>query len=255
MSDANPTSASIRFDELTRDELAAAAPTTTLVIPVGSTEQHGHHLPTSVDATIVEALTLRAATLAAEQIPVLVAPTLPYGCSHHHLPFGGTMSLTTTTYVEVICDLVAGLAGQGFRSVVLMNGHGGNDAALRVAVDRLTNEIRCGAHVAATSYFHVASTGWLPGHAGHFETSLMLALTPDLVHLDRRPTDAEPVTPLGKADVQGGKIGRPGLWETSDGRTDDAREATVETGQQLLGEISRAVADFLVAFHRSAFSE
>ena len=201
MSDEHAATASIRFDALTRDELAAAAPTTTLVIPVGSTEQHGHHLPTSVDAAIVEALTLRAAELAAEQVPVLVAPTLPYGCSHHHLPFGGTMSLTTTTYVEVVCDLVSGLADQGFRSVVLMNGHGGNDAALRVAVDRLTNEIRCGAHVAATSYFQVASTGGSPGHAGNFETSLMLALAPELVQLDRRPNDAEPVTPLGRTDV------------------------------------------------------
>ena len=254
MSDEYAPTASIRFDALTRDELAAAAPTTTLVIPVGSTEQHGHHLPTRVDAAIVEALTIRAAELASEHVPVLVAPTLPYGCSHHHLPFGGTMSLTTTTYVEVICDLVSGLADQGFRSVVLMNGHGGNDAALRVAVDRLTNEIRCGAHVAATSYFQVASTGGSPGHAGNFETSLMLALTPELVQLDRRPNDAELVTPLGRTDVAGGKIGRPGLWETSDGRTDDARDASVETGEQLLDEISGAVADFLVRFHRSTFA-
>ena len=243
-----------RFDALTRDELTAAAPRATLVIPVGSTEQHGHHLPTRVDSAIVEAIALRSAELAAEQVPVLVAPTLPYGCSHHHLPFGGTMSLTTTTYVEVVCDLVAGLAAQGFRSIVLINGHGGNDAALRVAVDRLTNEVRCGAHVAATSYYQIASTGWVPGHAGHFETSLMLALTPELVHLDRRPHDAETVTPLGRADLPGGKIGRPGLWEASDGRTDDAREASREDGERLLEEISRAAADFLVSFHRSSFT-
>jgi creatinine amidohydrolase len=252
MTESNASSTPIRFDALTRDELTAAAPHTTLVIPVGSTEQHGHHLPTRVDAAIVEAVALRGAGLAAEQIPVLVAPTLPYGCSHHHLPFGGTMSLTTTTYVEVVCDLVAGLAQQGFGSIVLLNGHGGNDAALRVAVDRLTNETRCGAHVAATSYFHIASSGWTPGHAGHFETSLLLALAPELVHLDRRPHDTEPVTPLGRDDLPGGKIGRPGLWEASDGRTDDAREASREAGERLLDEISRAVADFLVAFHRSS---
>ena len=63
------------------------------------------------------------------------------------------------------------LRDQGFRSVVLMNGHGGNDAALRVAVDRLTNEIRCGAHVAATSYFHVASTGGSPASTTSSPTS------------------------------------------------------------------------------------
>lgn len=251
--------ASIRFDALDRDHLSDVAPTSTLVLPVGSTEQHGHHLPTRVDAAIVEALALRAAALAAQKVPVLVAPTLPYGCSHHHLPFGGTMSVTTATYVELICDLVGGLTQQGFRSVVLINGHGGNEAALRVAVDRLTNEVRCGAHVAATSYFSLAttalsSTGWAAGHAGHFETSMMLALDPDLVDLDRRTIDVEPFTPLGRSDLPAAKIGRPGLWEMSDGRTDDASEASVEAGHRLLGAISREVADFLVAFHRSSFA-
>jgi creatinine amidohydrolase len=247
------------FDSLTRDELNRRAPTTTLVIPVGSTEQHGHHLPTRTDAAVVTALAHRAAALATLRVPILVAPTLAFGCAHHHLPFGGTMSLTTSTYVEVICDLVSGLAQQGFRSIVLLNGHGGNDAPLRVAVDRLTNEIRCGAHVAAASYWLVAppatgSTELEPGHAGYFETSVMLALSPELVDLDRRPTDSKPSTPLGMPDITGAKIGRPGLWEKSDGRTDDARNASAAAGAEILDQKSRAVAEFLVAFHRSAFA-
>ena len=259
MSNPGVVDASILFDALTRDQLSAAAQSTTLVLPLGSTEQHGHHLPTRTDAAVVEALAHRAAALAATRVPVLVAPTLPYGCSHHHLPFGGTMSLTTSTYVEVICDLVAGLAAEGFRSVVLLNGHGGNDAAIRVAVDRLTNEIRCGAHVAAMSYWLAAaavveSSGWAPGHAGHFETSAMLALYPELVDLDRRPNDSEPVTPLGVPDIANVKIGRPGLWEESDGRSDDAREASAEAGAMIVDEISAALAEFLVAFHRSAIA-
>ena len=249
----------ILFNVLTRDRLSAAAECTTLVVPLGSTEQHGPHLPTMTDSAVVEALALRAAALASTRIPVLVAPTLPYGCSHHHLPFGGTMSLTTSTYVELICELVAGLAEQGFRSVVLLNGHGGNDAALRVAVDRLTNEIRCDAHVAATSYWLLAaarsgSSRWEPGHAGHFETSVMLALNPDLVDLDLRPSDSAAVTPLGRPDIAGAKIGRPELWERSDGRTDDAREASAEAGTRIMDEVSAAVAEFLVAFHRSVFT-
>jgi hypothetical protein len=81
----------------------------------------------------------------------------------------------------------------------------------------------------------------------------MLALTPELVHLDRRPHDTETATPLGRDDIPGGKIGRPGLWEESDGRTDDAREASREDGERLLDEISRAAANFLVSFHRSSF--
>lgn len=249
------------FDALTRDQLNEAAPRTTLVIPVGSTEQHGHHLPTRTDAAIVTALVHRAAVLATAEVPVLVAPTLPYGCSHHHLPFGGTMSLTTATYVDVICELAAGLAASGFRSLLLVNGHGGNDAPLRAAVDRLTNEIRCGAHVGMASYWLVpppepAAPAWErePGHAGHFETSVMLALDPDLVDLDRRPRDAEPATPLGAAEIKVAKIGRPGLWEVSDGRTDDAREASSAAGIRIVDRHARALAELFVAFHRSVFA-
>lgn len=261
MTDVDPAPSPALFDALTRDQLNEMAPSTTLAIPLGSTEQHGHHLPTRTDAAIVSAIVHRAAVLAAEHVPVLVSPTLPFGCSHHHLPFGGTMSLTAPTYIEAICELVTGLATTGFRSVVLVNGHGGNDAPLRVAVDRLTNEIRCGAHVGMTSYWLLPEpeASWPrwerePGHAGHFETSVMLALDPHLVDLDRRPVDPESTTPLGAPDIRGGKIGRPGLWEVSDGRTDDAREASAEAGARLLDRHSRALAEFLMAFHRSAFA-
>lgn len=257
MTDPTPADRSLLFAELTRDQLAAAAPTTTLVVPLGATEQHGHHLPVQTDAVIVEALTRRAVSRASGQVPVLVAPTLAYGCSHHHLPFGGTMSVTTTTYIALICDLVTGLAQEGWRSVVLLNGHGGNDAAIRVAVDRLTNEIRCGASVAATSYWittaAMGSSLTEPGHAGHFETSAMLELAPELVDLSLRPNDPESRTALGRPDVKGAKIGRPGLWEISDGRTDDARTASADAGAAMVDEISAALAEFLIAFHRSTF--
>ena len=95
----------VTFDALTRDELNAAAATTSLVLPLGSTEQHAHHMPTRTDAAIVQAIAFRSATLAAEHIPILVAPTLPFGGAHHHLPFGGTISLTTSTYVDLLCEL------------------------------------------------------------------------------------------------------------------------------------------------------
>lgn len=256
MSSPNAADTAPQFNTLNRDQLNEVAPTTTLVVPLGATEQHGHHLPVHTDATIIEALALRAAARAAEQVSVLVAPTLPYGCSHHHLPFGGTMSLATRTYVDLICDLVIGLSTEGFVSIVLLNGHGGNDAAIRVAVDRLTNELGAGASVAATSYWIVgaaalASLRCAPGHAGHFETSLMLALAPDQVDLSRHPDDSYEVTPLGRSDVAGAKIGRPGLWERSGGRTDDARGASAAAGSALLDEISAVLAEFLVTFHRS----
>ncbi len=244
------------FDSMDRDTLSAWASTATVVIPLGSTEQHGHHLPTRTDATIVEALARGAAEKAGERGRFLVTPTLAYGCSHHHVPFGGTLTVTAATYVSLICDVVSSLAQQGFRSVVLLNGHGGNDAPIRVAVDRLTNELRCSAHIAAASYWTVAAAAapsqkWEPGHAGSFETSMMLTLAPELVDLTRRPADADSVTPLGKTDIEGAKIGRPGLWEASDGRTDDARHASTAEGVRIIEQATAAVADFLVRFHLS----
>ncbi|MBO4205191.1 creatininase family protein [Micromonospora echinofusca] len=247
----------IAFDVLTRDELNPAAAGTTLVFPLGSTEQHAHHLPTRTDSACVDAIAHRSARLAAEQVPVLVAPTLPFGCAHHHLPLGATLSLTTSTYVDLLCDLVGGAVREGFRSVVLLNGHGGNDSAIRLAVDRLVHEERLDLHIAAASYWVLADDvlrahGFAsPGHAGHFETSLMLALEPDLVHLDRRVTDPTEWTPLGRPDIPGASIRRPGLWEASDGRTDDAARATAELGAALVDEIVAVVARFLVRFHRS----
>lgn len=247
----------VTFDALTREELNAAAATTTLVLPLGSTEQHAHHLPTRTDAAIVRAVAFRSATLAAEHIPVLVAPTLPFGCAHHHLPFGGTMSLTTSTYIDLVGELISGLIGEGFRSIALLNGHGGNDAAIRVVVDRAVHEQRHDVHIAAASYWAIAASvlqshGFdSPGHAGSFETSLMLALEPDLVHLNRRPTDNAEYTPLGQPELPGATIRRHGLWAVSDGRTDDASRATADLGAALLGEIAAAVAQFLVQFHRS----
>jgi creatinine amidohydrolase len=247
----------ISFDALTRDELNSAAATTTLVVPLGSTEQHAHHLPTRTDAAIVQAIALRAASLAKQDIPVLVAPTLPFGCAHHHLPFGGTMSLTTSTYIDLLCELISGLVGGGFRSITLLNGHGGNDAAIRVVADRIVHEQRHDVHIAAASYWTIAASvlqarGFdAPGHAGHFETSLMLALEPDLVHLDRRSADDEDRTPLGRPDIPAATIRRHGLWAASDGRTDDASQATASLGAAMLGEIATAVARFLVQFHRS----
>ncbi|NUT55395.1 MAG: creatininase family protein, partial [Thermoleophilia bacterium] len=81
-----------RWDELTREELAELAPSALLVLPVGTTEQHGPHLATGTDALIAGAVAERAAAAAARPETILLAPTLAYGASDHHLPFGGTLS-------------------------------------------------------------------------------------------------------------------------------------------------------------------
>ena len=96
---------SILLHELTRKEAGAVAPEALLVLPVGAIEQHGPHLPVGTDYLTVEYLAREAANQAQQEIPILIAPTLPFGSSHHHLSFGGTMSLSTETYYRTLLDL------------------------------------------------------------------------------------------------------------------------------------------------------
>ena len=253
----------IRLGELNRQQLGQRLPGATVVLPTGSSEQHGLHLPLLTDGLMAEAVALRAAERAARQADILVGPLLPYGCSHHHLPVGGALTVTQRTYVAFIADLAESLATMGCRGLVLLNGHGGNEDALRVVANELVYERRLHLAVAAASYWTLGREalgpdvpGPVPGHAGNFETSCLLALRPDLVRLGDRFAADEAPRPL----AAGGQIGPiaarlPGLWQASEGVTDAAREASVEAGAQAVEAIVRATADFLVEFHRRMKNE
>lgn len=252
---------SLRFDALTRGELEAHAPNATVVVPLGSTEQHGHHLPVGVDTIVVQALADRAVAMASDRIRIVATPSLPVGFAPHHLPFGGTLSLTASTYVDVLTDIGMSLVADGFRRIVFLNGHGGNETPMNLALDRLAFERRVEAHVAGASYWRVASEvmkgldleeGLVPGHAGHFETSLLLVLAPELVELDSRPNDARPAMPIGGPEFKHARTHHPGEWERSDGRTDDAHRASPELGARVIEQVAASIADFFVAFHRSS---
>jgi creatinine amidohydrolase len=243
------------LNEITRAEARAVAPDTLLVLPTGATEQHGPHLPVGTDTFAVEHIARAAAAIAAEQIPVLVAPTLPYGSSHHHIPFGGTMSLSTETYYRVLIDLLESLIAGGFRRFFLVNGHGGNDELVQLAARDLA--LRHDAHLAAASYWNATWTvltdvgaheqGGLPGHAGAFETSLVLALRPELV-VEPRPVrdDATADNPRPLRTYRAEFHGR---WQSFDGYTDSPARATPIRGQTYLDAASRALATALIEFH------
>ncbi|NED97883.1 creatininase family protein [Phytoactinopolyspora alkaliphila] len=250
-----------RLDHLTRDELARLAPRATVLVPLGSTEQHGPHLPVCADSAIVTDIAERAATQAALDVPVVVAPTLPFGFAHHHLPFGGTVSIGMLTYLQVLTDIGTSLHASGFRRLIFINGHGGNDAAVRAVGDRLVVENGLDMHVAGTSYWTCAAdalrdmnldVGPVPGHAGGFETSCLLALHPDRVRSDQFPPAEESVQPLVRLGAREAVIRQPGIWQLSDGRTDDSSRANADTGEKALENISDAVARFIVDFHRSS---
>lgn len=235
-----------RFDELSRAQLRDRVGDL-VVVPLGATEQHGDHLPVMTDAAIVTAIAERACGAVGG---VLLAPTIRIGISGHHLPFGGTLTNGHAAYIDSLVDLVDGLRRQGFTRTLFVNGHGGNDAAMRVAVERLALTASPQESAAAVSYWHLldrAMPDWappfpVPGHAGAMETSMMLALRPDLVQLDRN--EEQPAQPLATREIAGLAHPRPGDWASSGGRTDGIRP-DAELGAQLLDALGRALTDVL----------
>ena len=140
--------------EITRQETASRATNALVVLPVGATEQHGPHLPLGTDFLIVEHITRAAAQEARRSIDVLVAPTLPFGSSHHHLPFGGTISLSTERYYGALIDMTESLIESGFRRVFILNGHGGNHEIIQLVARDLS--LKHAVNLGAASYWDLA---------------------------------------------------------------------------------------------------
>jgi creatinine amidohydrolase len=178
-------------------EALLAGGATTAVIALGSTEQHGPHLPFATDTLVADALAERFCARVPEAVRL---PAVPFGCASEHLAFPGTLSLEPATLAAVLADLAASVAGHGFRHLVVFSAHGGNADVLRGAAPALARASG-GAHV------HVLGTGGAPGaavlaaaaragvsaaaagqHAGEVETSMLLALAPG----DVRTARAEP---------------------------------------------------------------
>lgn len=163
------------------------------ILPVGAVEQHGPHLPLLVDAIQVEAIAREAS--ARTGIPV--APTVAYSSSQGHSRlFPGTMALTPETTARVLAELCDWLYSAGFRKILLLNGHVGNEGPVWNALDAAQFRLPRNACLRGVSWWHLTPEVWqlvtsdLPEAAGLFhanwgETSLMLHLRPDLVHMER----------------------------------------------------------------------
>ena len=123
---------------------ALAARDAVVIVPVGSTEQHGPHLPTQVDSLLVGEIARRAARLAAASTPVVVAPTVWSGLAEHHMSLGGTLSLDFATFLALLRCICRSLLRQGFHRILLLNGHGSNIAALSVVVNKLAVKLAAG---------------------------------------------------------------------------------------------------------------
>jgi creatinine amidohydrolase len=244
--------------QFTRDHIQKMAPTSLAILPVGAIEQHGYHLPLYTDYSIVQQIS-HLVSQNLQGISSFVCPAIPYGNSHHHFPYP-TLSLTSETLIMVLKDLVSSLAITGFKHVFILNSHGGNDEAIRIVARDLAREHQIS--VAAASYWTIAhdrlsmlfkemnlEIGRIPGHAGGFETSLMLAIDEANVHLQQRPPLREDavVTKDMKNRVF---IQRPGNSVGLDGISDDARHASKSIGEKSLDIIVEEVAHTMRQFYQ-----
>jgi creatinine amidohydrolase/Fe(II)-dependent formamide hydrolase-like protein len=164
----------------------------TIVLAFGAVEQHGHHMPFGTDSIIGDEL----GHALADRLDAFFAPTVRVGVSRHHLAFPGTMSVESDTFGAVVGDIVHGWARHGFKRIVLLPTHGGNFQPLAEALDRLGEvdavkvigvtdlSLLVNATLGMGEEFGVSSSeGGL--HGGEWETSMLLALQPELVKMDR----------------------------------------------------------------------
>ena len=237
---------SLVWQDMTREELNAVAPTALAVLPVGAIEQHGPHLPTKTDTFVVQAITALAAAKLPEDVTAVILPAVSFGSSAHHLPFGGTLSLGQDTLVAVLMDLLRSCAACGFDRVLMVNGHGGNAEVCGAVAKRAAVELDVLA--AAVSYWTLLpAVADLPGHAGVFETSLMLALAPDDVrHHEIRDSDVR----LPQLPYAGVVVEDPRHWRAMAGYTDVPSRADAARGREWLELASSALAETIAVLGR-----
>jgi creatinine amidohydrolase len=197
-----------------------------LVVPIGSCEQHGPHLPLHTDTVVAVAL---ARELAARRDDCVVSPPLTITASGEHRGFAGTLSIGNVAMADLLVELVR--SADWAQGVVFVNGHGGNTTAMASAGETFTRESR-----RVLVWWPHVPDGDL--HAGHVETALMLALSPDDVRQDRAvvgpaPTIAELVRSGVRPVSPSGVLGDPTAASAEDGRRLFA---------QLAGQLVSAVA-------------
>ena len=210
-----------------------ALPSGTIVlVPVGSVEQHGPHLPLNTDTVIAEAVAERVADALCRP-DVLVAPPVVYGASGEHQMFPGTTSVGTDVLCRLLVELCRSLRVWA-NAVLFVNGHGGNTSALVRAVRQLVEEGHCVAWVPCV-------TDGGDAHAGHTETSLMLHLRPQDVRHDQ--AEAGNTTPIARLLP---RLVAEGVGVVSEnGVLGDPAGASPAEGERLLEAMARRVAGLL----------
>ncbi|MEM8667860.1 MAG: creatininase family protein [Planctomycetota bacterium] len=239
--------------KLSSPEVDALSRETPIVIPIAALEQHGRHLPVFTDSMLVTEVVRRAHE--SMQSKILVLPVMWYGNSHHHMDFAGTTSAEPGVYLQMLDSLAQNWIDHGFRRIVFVNGHGGNDVPGRQAIFELRQRHRqqMDLLLILATYWTLANPQQEPhlfeptplkqeqmAHAGEWETSMMLRLAPELVKGHRRVDPVEPDDPFAPAARAWTMLDR-----SREGHVGHPAEATADKGEALLQCFSDGLASFL----------
>jgi len=239
------------FPYLTWSEIANLPNKQNIVIlqPMGAIEQHGFHLPLIVDSEICMGVLAKALTNLSFEIPAFCLPPLYYGKSNEHIHFPGTITLSTQTLIAVLTDVATSIYRAGFRKLAFVNAHGGQPQILEIVARDLHQQYPDFSifplfiwRVPNIAKEILSEKEWELGiHAGDAETSVMLALLPDQVNMDK--AIAEYPQGLPESSLLSIEGALPFAWLTSDlsksGVLGDPTVATKEKGDRLLDSLAK----------------
>ena len=249
------------WHEMSWPALARADKTIPVLIPLASCEQHGHHLPLFVDTIQVTAIAERVERRLTDHL--YLTPTLWLGSSDHHKDFPGTITVSPSIYGAMIKQVARSVLRSGFKRMFFLNGHGGNRIPAADALTELVDEDdqAADATLALASWWEVGREGLTPdrhgmgqpqvAHACEYETSLMMALRPDLVAADRiRQSGPVLDNAWYRSDGASGRVAMFHRFHrlTASGSMGTPLDATADKGHSMLEAVEADVVAFLQEF-------
>lgn len=242
------------------EQKEAIADERVVLLPTGSIEGHGPHCPLDTDTVIADGVCKRVAELIPDQ--VLLLPPLSIGLANNHMDFPGTLTFTEPTYINMVCEIGLGLAHHGFKRILIINGHGGNQPALDVAARMVNNRfpgVLCGvmtyystprAMAIDAEYAKAQGLTGSQDHGGFGETSCYLAFNPGPVNMDKAQKAEIPYSSAFGFGAEDAPVILMPYWSTVTplGMMGDPRKANAEDGNKYLNvvveEIAQIVRDF-----------
>ena len=235
------------------------------VLPVGAVEQHGPHLPLSVDQTIVDAIVAATVKQLPEDLPVLILPTMPIGKSNEHSEWPGTLTFSAQTLMAMWTEIGDCVAASGVRKMIFLNSHGGQIAPMEIVVRDL--RVKHKMLTVAASWFGLGMPDGVFSdtenrfgiHAGDMETSVMLALQPESVQMDYAQDFHSTIADISRENTHlglsiAGKIG----WQAQDmnpaGACGNAAAASAEKGAKVMAHAAEQVVKLFAEVHRMPLS-